>query len=71
MSRYTQDEFEVVGLVPGSCDYSALSGYWYPCAYHQGYIDGYEMGREAGMRRGLGEQTRREDLHEQMRKGQL
>ena len=71
MAHYTREEFEAAGLEPSPCDYSALSGYWYPCSYHQGYIDGYERGREAGLRRGLSEQARREDLHEQMRKGQL
>ena len=71
MAHYTREEFEAVGLTPGTCDYSVLSGYWHPCSYHEGYIDGYEMGQEAELRRGLSEQDRRKDLQEQMRKGQL
>ena len=71
MAHYTREEFEAVGLTPGTCDYSVLSGYWHPCSYHEGYIDGYEMGRETAARRLHDAISRTEYLEHEMREGRL
>ena len=48
-ARYTYAEFQAAGIKPQECDGFPRSQtpdgtdiqYWYPCAYHEGYIDGY------------------------------
>ena len=47
-ARYTYAEFQAAGLTPNStCDgfprtlYDTDLQYWNPCAYHEGYIEGY------------------------------
>lgn len=89
MTRYTRDEFEAVGLQPGTCDSGPYGRatqpvtdqfmpgvivapeYWFPCPYHEGYIDGYESGRAAGSRQSLSADVRHDDLQEMMRRGEL
>ena len=53
MSRYTLKEFEEAGLKPNEeCDGLPFPGpsgtdelYWSPCQYHQGFIDGFDLGK--------------------------
>ena len=78
MSRYTRAEFEAAGIEPGECDWPIfpLAGrdptpVWRPCPYHEGYIDGYEMGREAATRRLREALGRTEYLAHEMREGGL
>lgn len=53
MSRYTRAEFNAAGLQPNEeCDGTPFNeypgapetenSYWFPCQYHEGYIDGFE-----------------------------
>ena len=54
MSRYTRADFNAAGLEPNEkCDGSPFNGgpfepetedsYWFPCQYHEGYIDGFDV----------------------------
>lgn len=55
MSRYTRADFNVAGLEPQECDGFPFNGgpfepetedsYWFPCQYHEGYIDGFDAQR--------------------------
>ena len=47
MARATRKQFEDVHLNPWDCDDCVeLDAIWYVCAYHSGYLDGFEEGRE-------------------------
>ena len=54
-ARYTYAEFQAAGLKPSTtcdgCLYTPDGSdiqYWYPCAYHEGYIEGYADALETG-----------------------
>ena len=58
MSRCTRSEFQRAGLEPEKCDAGPYNesptapetdeSYWFACAYHSGYIDGYEVALTEG-----------------------
>ncbi len=77
MSRYTRREFQEAQIEPDTCDVGPYNesptapeiaeSYWFACAYHSGYIDGYDSATRST--RETIERT--EYLTHEMERGQL